>query len=87
MRYLILAFRSRSQATKLYDLIKNYASARLISTPMQIYPECSLSVKTDENSLSLALSLVNSERLNTFIGAFIIDETAKTIQKVSGFAP
>ncbi|MBQ8882603.1 MAG: DUF3343 domain-containing protein [Clostridia bacterium] len=87
MRHLILAFRSRSQASRLYDRIKNYANARLIPTPTQIYPECSLSVKTDEGSLSIALSLVKSERLNTFIGAFIIDETAKTIQKVSGFAP
>ena len=83
MKYFIFVFRARSQATRLFQKIKNYARAQLVSTPGYIYPECSLSVKTDESALRLAFSLISGERLNTFIGAYYVNETENTVQRIN----
>lgn len=79
---IILVFRARSQATKAYEKLKMHGLTALISTPSGLTNGCSLSVKIDENLLNLALALIKSERLNTFVGAYYLGENGEIAGKI-----
>ncbi|MBR2988482.1 MAG: DUF3343 domain-containing protein [Clostridia bacterium] len=79
---ILFVFRARSQATKLYEKLKNGGLAWLVSTPSGLTNGCSLSVKTDEKLLYQAQSVINSQRLNTFIGAYYLGENGEITGRI-----
>ncbi len=79
MIYLIFAFRSRSQSMRFYNELKNRrVDCSLINTPREVSLGCGLSVRTDESAYGLAVALLNSLRLNTFLGAFRLSGTGQS---------
>ena len=79
---ILLIFRARSQATKLYEKIKSSKVAQLVPTPSALTSGCSLSVKISENIFAIALAQIREQRLNTFLGAFYLDEKGKIAGKI-----
>ena len=76
MKEIILAFRSRTHALKLHDILKNEGYfVSLTPTPSKLGNGCSMSVKTEECALSRAQEVIEDYLLRSFIGAYEISST------------
>ncbi len=67
----LFAFRSRTQAMKMYDLLRtNGIMCEIINTPREISASCGLSVKVENEQAEPALNMYNHYHPDTLIGIF-----------------
>ena len=70
MKYLIITFKSRNDAMLLFNILKSKnVICSVINTPKIIGSTCSLSIKTNINTLNIIRSLIspNNKNIELFI--------------------
>ncbi len=81
MTEFFIAFRSRSEATRYYELLSDYRiSARLINTPSSASVGCGLSVKISAANMQQALTVLERGRFNSVIGKFYLSTGGRAIR-------
>lgn len=70
----LFSFRSRTQAMKLFDLLRtNSIECEIINTPREVSYSCGLSVKVSSEDFERASGICNYYRSDTLIGIFYYD--------------
>lgn len=73
MDYIIIAFRSRSHTIKMASFLKsNNIGIEIINTPKEAGVGCGLSVKMRKEHFSIAKKAVQSIKLSSFAGFFLV---------------
>ena len=73
MHYVIVAFRSRNQTAKMYEIFSsNGVPSKIINTPREVNVGCGISVKFDESFFEKAKMLANRYPQPSFVGFFKI---------------
>ncbi len=73
MQYVIVAFRSRNQTAKMYEIFtSNGVPSKIINTPREVNVGCGISVRFDESFLEKAKMLANRYPQPSFVGFFKI---------------
>ena len=76
MEYVVIAFRSRAQTVKFYELLtKNGVKAQIISTPKEAGVGCGLSVRITLSVLLIAKTLLKKTQPSSFAGLFKVRES------------
>ena len=76
MEYIVIAFRSRAQTVKFYELLtRNGVKAQIISTPKEAGVGCGLSVRITSSALFMAKTLLKKTQPSSFAGLFMVRES------------
>ena len=75
MEFIIVAFRSRAQTIKVFNLLSAHGIAlEIVNTPKEAGVGCGLSVKIKPNAFELVKKVVFSLSLSSFAGFFMVKE-------------
>ena len=75
MEFIIVAFRSRAQTIKVFNLLSAHGIAlEIVNTPKEAGVGCGLSVKIKPNVFELVKKVVFSLSLSSFAGFFMVKE-------------
>ena len=73
MKYVIIAFRSRNQTAKMYEIFRaNGIPSTVISTPREVGVGCGLSLRFDEGYLRRAVEAATRHPLPSYVGFFSV---------------
>lgn len=82
MKYLIISFKSRNDTISFFNILKSHnIFCSIINTPKIIGTSCSLSIKTNIDSLSKVRKLINFNNPN--VGIFIYEPQLNFASKLS----
>lgn len=71
MQYALVAFRSRNQTAKMYEIfLANGIFCKIINTPKEANVGCGISIRFDLSQLQNAKQLVGTYQQQSFIGFF-----------------
>ena len=86
MEYIIIAFRSRANTVKFYEILKaNGVYGQIVNTPKEAGVGCGLSIKINNGSLISAKMILRKSDLNSFAGLFLVKESlnARFVKPIS----
>jgi len=73
MDYVLISFRSRTDASSFKEYLKFYGeTATLVSTPKEAGVGCGLSVKISVNALSTAKKVLKNKNYSALTGIFLV---------------
>ena len=78
MEYIILAFRSRNQTARMYEIFTHSGiPTKIVNTPREANVGCGISLKFDEMYMQHARQLANRYPQSTFIGFFKVTNSGR----------
>ncbi len=81
MREFFIAFRSRAEAVRYYEMLRTYnISCRLINTPSSLRVGCGLSVKLFAKDMSMAKIVLDRGHYPSCIGLYYFSQGSNAIK-------
>lgn len=75
MEYIIVAFRSRANTIKFYEILRNNnIYAEIVNTPKEAGVGCGLSVKVNKSQLEIIKRAIRSLSMPSFAGIFLVNK-------------
>ena len=77
MEYVVVAFRSRAQTLKAFEIIKSFGfNVEIVNTPKEAGVGCGLSVKIQKGLVYTVKEIVKKLSLSSFAGFFLVKITS-----------